>query len=273
MKILQVNKFFFLKGGSERYFFDLSKRLELDGHDVSFFSMLDERNEATPYAKYFAPAIDFQKNPSLRKSLRFIHSGSAVAQLRRLLAEERPQVAHLHNIAHQLTPSIIRELQRAKVPTVMTLHDYQVICPNYKLYTQGRSCERCKRHNYWNAVRFHCVRNSTLASALSAIEMSLQNELFKNYKRVDRFIAPSQFIRERMIDWGWPEEQLLYLPHFTGVRRDGSVKKKPQVLFIGRLVHEKGAHLLLDVAEQFPQLTFIFAGAGEERARLERMAE
>ena len=54
-----------------------------------------------------------------------------------LLAARRPDVAHLHNIYHQLTPSIIATLSRRGVPVVMTLHDYKLVCPSYTMFAHG----------------------------------------------------------------------------------------------------------------------------------------
>ena len=269
MKILQVNKFFYENGGSERYFFDVTESLRAAGHEVVYFSMQDKRNHQSPWSKYFAPAIDFNSDISLGKAAKFIYSRAAVRQLKKLIVDTKPDVAHLHNIAHQLTPAIISTLKKAGLPVVMTLHDYQVLCPNYQMYTQQKACERCKRHSYWNAIRYRCVRNSVLASALSAVEMVTHNLLLKNYQKVDRYIAPSKFMKERMEAWGWSVEKLTYLPHFVNFRKNGEVIKKAQVLFVGRLVREKGAHLLLEVAGKFPKVNFIFAGDGEERERLQ----
>lgn len=44
MKILMVNKFFYIKGGSETYYFALKRKLEKEGHIVIDFSMKDKKN-------------------------------------------------------------------------------------------------------------------------------------------------------------------------------------------------------------------------------------
>jgi hypothetical protein len=59
MKVLLVNKYFYLKGGSERYFFNLARLLRRKGHQVIFFSMRDERNESSPQDSYFVDRIDY----------------------------------------------------------------------------------------------------------------------------------------------------------------------------------------------------------------------
>jgi glycosyltransferase involved in cell wall biosynthesis len=189
--------------------------------------------------------------------------------VKRLVKKTKPDVAHLHNIAHQLTPSIIVALQRAGVPVVQTLHDYELICPNYKLFTQGSPCERCKAHKYWNAIKYNCVQDSKGPSALAAFELAFHNVILKTYGwGVNRFIAPSQFLHAKLLEWGWQKRQLLYVPHFVEKRRDPSIRKKQQLLFVGRLTKEKGADLLLDAAKRLPDTPILFAGAGEESGSL-----
>ena len=65
MKILMVNKFFYIKGGSETYYFSLKKLLEEKGHTVIDFSMKDEKNFESPYSKFFVDNVDYNKEQSI----------------------------------------------------------------------------------------------------------------------------------------------------------------------------------------------------------------
>ncbi len=268
MKILQINKFFFEQGGSERYFFDVSAALEEAGHEVVHFSMQDERNRPSPYAEYFLRPVDFSKGSrrSITKAIHYVYSMEAMEMVRRLVKKTQPDVAHLHNIAHHLTPSILVALRNMGVPVVQTLHDYQLICPNYKLFTHGSPCERCKQHRYWNAITYNCVQDSKSSSMLAAFEMGFHNVLLGTYRwGVNRFIAPSQFLYTKLLEWGWRKSQIMYLPHFVEVTPTRQQKRKRQVLFAGRLVPEKGAHLVVEAAEQCPNIQFIIAGDGPQK--------
>ena len=53
MKILLVNKFHYIKGGSERYYFTLAEAFRQAGHEVVFFAMRDEKNLPCAQEKYF----------------------------------------------------------------------------------------------------------------------------------------------------------------------------------------------------------------------------
>lgn len=275
MKILQVNKFFHLNGGSERYFFDVSAALEQAGHEVVHFSMTHPKNVPSPYAEYFVDQIEFGEGKrTLRKAAHFLYSTEAEKKITALVRATRPDVAHLHNIAHQLTPSIIRALKREGVPVVQTLHDYQLICPNYLLFTKGSPCERCHKQKYWQAIVNNCVQDSKVASALSAAEMTLHNVLLKSYEQgVQQFIAPSRFLHDTLVRWGWDKKQVTYLPHFVEKHRAANTKKKNQVLFIGRLTKEKGVHVLVEAARGLKNVDVLFAGTGPEESALQQIIE
>ena len=107
MKILQINKFFFLKGGAERYFFELSGLLSSRGHKVIPFSMKNSANVPSQYEKYFVSYVSLDGSGSalqrIRTAARIIYSFEARRKLEELVRDERPDIAHLHNIAHQIS--------------------------------------------------------------------------------------------------------------------------------------------------------------------------
>ena len=153
MKILNINKFFYLRGGAERYYFALSKLLEDNGHKIIPFSMKEEKNFPSSYSKYFVDNLELG-NAGLNiinKSIRPIWYKEAQKKLEALIKLEKPDIAHLHLIYHHLSPSILPILKKYNIPVVMTVHDYKLICPNYKLYTKNAVCKRCKGHKYYNA--------------------------------------------------------------------------------------------------------------------------
>ena len=175
-RLLIGNKYFFRKGGAETYLFDLFDELPPRGWDLVQFSMQHERNEPSPFASYFVDNVDYHKHGSLlgeaRAAVRLLYSTQARTNIERLLRDTRPQLAHLHNIYHQISPSILPVLKRYGIPVVMTLHDLKLACPNYKMRTEGKICERCLGGGYYQAVVHRCVQDSRLKSALCALEVS-----------------------------------------------------------------------------------------------------
>src|SRR3989338_7474423 len=114
MKILLINKFYYLRGGSERQVFDLIKLLADNGHQVINFSMRHKNNTASPDEKYFIDYVDLKKF-SLINIVKFFYNYQAAGRMKKLIEAERPDIAHLHNIAHQLSPAIIKVLKRAGI--------------------------------------------------------------------------------------------------------------------------------------------------------------
>ena len=67
---------------------------------------------------------------------------------------------------------------------------------------------------------------------------------------VDRFIAPSRFLRERFLEWGIPARQIVHMRTGIDLRKFDGFQKKPaaktRVAYIGTLAPHKGVHVLLD---------------------------
>ncbi len=243
MKILQINKFFWPRDGATNYFLAIRELLKQHGHQVVDFSMSHPNNLPSPYSDYFVSQVDFNQPQSFLKKIkmagRIIYSLEAKRKLEELIKTERPDVAHLHNIYHQLSPAIIGVLKKHKIPMVMTLHDYKLICPNYLLFTQGQVCERCKKHKYYQAAIHKCVKNSFWRSLICALEAYLYK-----YKKVNCFIAPSRFMKNKVVEFGVPAEKVKYFFHFFNFN-SGESKIGDYLIYFGRLSKEKGIEVLL----------------------------
>jgi len=232
---------------------------------VAVFSMQDEKNEKTEWSKYFIGPIDFSRHEGLRRDLQkaehFLYSNEAAQKLEKLIIDFRPEIAHLHNISHQLTPSILFILKKHEIPIVQTLHDYALICPNYRLYARGAVCERCYRHKYYEAALNRCVRNSIFASILSAKELAL-HKLIHSYDRVDAFIAPSRFIARTMKRWGI-KNKIFQLSNFVDEQEFSPAGERGDYgLFVGRLEPEKGIKILLEALKAKRKINFKIIGDG-----------
>lgn len=273
MKILQVNKYYYLRGGSERYLFEISSLLENAGHEVIPFSMASERNEPSPFAEFFIPEIDYRKRTSpaegLRRAGKVIWNREAYRKVRELAERFQPDIAHLHNIAHQLSGSVIAALNHAGVPVVQSLHDCKPICPAYRRFRDGKPCDSCLRYRYWEAVRHKCVMESRAASLVAATESAFYAAIGLYRKGVRLFHAPSLFMKKTMERWGFPPEQIVHFLNTISLDGyDPSYEDDGSFLFMGRLSHEKGLPVLLDAAERMPDAEILIAGEGPEMESL-----
>jgi len=277
MKILQVNKFFYRKGGSETYYFDLISLLNSKGHTIIPFSMQDSKNESSAFQEYFVKNLNLT-NPSLlnliSKIPQAVYSQEAAEKLEKLITAEKPDIAHLHNIDRHITPSIIPVLKKHKIPMVMTLHDYKLICPNSTLFTQRKICEKCRGGKFYFAPLQRCIHGSLAVSTIGCLEAYVHRFL-KLYNGVDLFLAPSQFLKNKFIEFGFPQEKLIHLPLFLSF--DQSFKLKGQkrndyFLYFGRLNEEKGLRFLISVFRKIPEIKLKIAGSGPLEQELKNLA-
>lgn len=247
LKILQINKFHYPRGGAERYVFELARLLEARGHKVINFSMAHENNLPSEYEKYFVKKVNLEKF-SLINIIKFFYNYEAAAKLKKLIKDEKPDIAHLHNIAHQLSPAIISVLRDHRVPMVQTLHDYKLICPNYRLYSRGKICGRCRGGRYYNCFFGKCLHESRARSFLGMLEAYWSHNILKIYDRVDLFIAPSRFMKDICVKFGAPADKIKVIYNFIGLPEDGSPPPAAcgdYFLYFGRLSPEKGIEVLI----------------------------
>jgi glycosyltransferase involved in cell wall biosynthesis len=274
MKILLVNKFFYRRGGSEAVFFDTADLLRADGRDVIFFSMQHPRNLPSAQSRYFVSHVDFQARlglvDRLEASGRVLYSLEARKNLQRLLVRERPQVVHLHNIYHQLSPSILSVLRTHDLPVVMTLHDYKMVCPVYTMLAAGGPCEDCRNGAYYRCLVKRCAGGSYSRSLLSCLEMYLHHRMLRSYGAVDVFISPSRFLRTKLSDMGF-RAPVCYLPNSVnpGNYVPSYTWRERSIVYFGRLSAGKGLLTLIDAAAPLP-VTCKVIGDGPARGELER---
>ncbi|MCU0610157.1 MAG: glycosyltransferase family 4 protein [Candidatus Eisenbacteria bacterium] len=275
MRVLLVNKHGFVRSGTERYLFSVKRALEDRGHAVETFTMAHPRNEPARFADLFPPEIDFRQLSSRQRwgvAGRVIWYREGARRMERVLDAFAPDIVHVFNIYHHLSPSILPPMTRRGIPVVQTLNDYKLICPNYLLFTDGRPCERCRGGRFWQAVAHRCLGTWSW-SLLAAAEMTAHRTIgaFQGFAR--RLIAPTAFVRQKVIDFGLSPGQVTVIPYFAPVTpRLLEPEAGPYVLFAGRLSREKGLPILLRAMRLLPEVPLFVAGEGPVREDLERLS-
>lgn len=265
LKVLFANKFFYLKGGAETVMFDEIDLMKKHDVDVVEFSMCDPRNRASKYVSYFVSSRDYRstsRTTRLRSALSFIHSREAVDKISHLIRDEKPDILHCHNIYHQLTPSIINAASRVRIPIVLTLHDYKIVCPVYTRLSNGKVCTKCSDGRYEALLRQRCADGSVGRSGLLWVEARF-HALVGSYRRVDRFIAPSRFMLDAVVPL-LGENRIVYIPNGVDTSRiEASRQDEGFVLYLGRLSSEKGVETLLRAhAADNASWRLVVAGSG-----------
>lgn len=280
LNILHINKFHYLRGGSEVVYFGVSNILESHGHRSLFFSMHHPENLSCNTSDYFMPYVDLNTNGNrsmmnqIKAGGRVIYSFDAKRRLSKLLDEHPVDIAHLHNIHHQISPSILHELKKRNIPVVMTLHDYKMVCASYSMLVDGRPCEACYRGRFFEAVKKKCVKDSLSKSALAALEMHLHHNVLDIYKNVDIFISPSLFLKDKLTEMGF-NKKIIHLPNFIDANKFENINGREErlensVVYFGRLSQEKGISTLINAARKIvPEVLLKIIGDGYLRSSLE----
>lgn len=274
MRILYCNKYNSPFSGTEVYLFELMDLMRAHGHDVALFSMADSRG-TTPYDQHFVPNLDFKVKagllPKARQAAHAIYSTRARRKLRAMIADFRPDVAHIRNIYHHLSPSILWEQKAQGVPVLYHVNDFKLLCPNYNLVSRGDACEACKGGAFWHTMRVQCYPGFGARATLT-LEAYVHKWLGTYRKCVNLFLAPSRFVREKFVDHGWDVSKFEVLPHFQKTHDIKPFPKNGPLLYFGRLSAEKGVDDLLRAMQQLPYLRLVVAGDGPQRDELHRLS-
>lgn len=264
MKILQINKYAFPKGGTETVLSETMSLLRSKGHHVLLFSTDEGNMEFAPSATI--PSIGRQDSwQKKRKFLpSFFYNRKASEQLKEILEKEQPDIVHIHLYLNSFSVSILPVLKEYGVPVVMTLHEYRQICPSYLLMDRNcKICEKCIHGNYFNCMLTRCSRGSLVESALLSLEMYYRRLFYPTEKYVDRFICVSDFVLKKHQEFnpGIAAKSVVIKNPVSQKRT--SKKRGEYLLYFGRLSREKGINTLLKAMEGLPDINLKIAGGGE----------
>lgn len=254
MKVLLINNIHYVRGGTERVYFETANLLKKSGHDVIFFSTKNDKNIKTEFKEYFVDDLDYSNiNKSkffrnVKMLLHSLYSFKVRRELEKVLKQERPDVAHIHNIYFWISPSILSLLKKYNVKVIQTLHDYHLMCPNFKFLSNDKVCEKCSGNKFYNCTKKKCIKDSYVYSLAATIEAYFTN-IFKFYQKyVDIFIAPSEFLREKYIKIGKiNEDKIIVVKNFVDLENNINLETKNDdyILFFGRLAEGKGIDVLI----------------------------
>jgi len=206
VRILHIDKTPCRGGGVGSFLAALTAAQQRRGHHVEWFGCREEAQSSPgPLRKASRPAfVDFTAAGPWALP-RMIHNAQAAQDLAAFLRPRRFDVAHLHNIYHHLTPSILPVLARHGAAIVMTIHDYRLACPTKHFLSRQGLCTRCDGGRFYHAAGRRCAG---ARGAALAVESYVQ-ALGRRYAgRVDLFLCPTQYMRGVLARAGLPPSKL-----------------------------------------------------------------
>ncbi|MEW6557426.1 MAG: glycosyltransferase family 4 protein [Elusimicrobiota bacterium] len=277
MKILLVNKFLYPKGGDAVSMFTTGKLLESKGHQVAYWGMKHPDNPRFLYEDFFVDQIEYNIPLTLKQKvilvLKILYSVEAKQKIKQIIDAFKPDIIHLNNFAHQISPSILHVINHYGIPTVQTLHDYKIVCPAYGMFYEGEfPCNRCKHGRYYWCFLKKCTKNSRAKSLVNVIEMYLHHKILHVYDLINIYIAPSRFMKEKVIEMGFKNE-IMYLSNFIETERfiPDFVSKEQSICYFGRITNGKGLETLIKAAKGLT-ITVKIIGKGPIEELLKELA-
>jgi glycosyltransferase involved in cell wall biosynthesis len=273
MKILEINKFNFKKGGADKHFLDVVSLFESHRNEVAVFSMNHLRNEKSKWDKYFLSYVGYNKDDSnlLQKIVgigRMFYSFSAKRKIRKILNDFKPEIVHIHNIYHQISFSIISEIKKRKIPIVMTVHDYHLISPDREKYYEeiGR--------RYWKFI--FLGKKYNLLKRIILILKSYFEDILNWKSKIDLFVSPSEFVKKRLILSGIDEKKIMVLPHFIPGNKKEDIQEKAKAessksyaFYFGRIFKDKGIDEMINTFGNINGIKLLIAGDIEDQTKID----
>lgn len=183
------------------------------------------------------------------------------------MAAKRYDVLHVQNFFPLISPSVYYAAAKHRVPVVQSIRNYRLICPAASLFREGKYCTDCVDSVLkLPAIRHACYRGSKAGTGVLAGMIALHTMFGTWRTKVNTYVAISQFVRDRLIEGGFPAEKITVKPNFAQLNGDvdPSMGTKDFILYVGRITREKGADLLLEAYRRSgTNLPLKIIGAGD----------
>ena len=274
-KILLVNKFLFPKGGDAISTLTTGKILTAKGHNVIYWGMDHPNNTGYSHQDLFVPWVDYDSPGGMfekaRSAMNILYSFEGKNKISDLLEKIKPDIAHLNNFAHQISPSILDAIKMHNIPTVMTMHDYKMVCPAYSLLVNGRPCEKCKSGHFYQCALNRCTKGSLFKSLVNVVEMYLHHKILRIYDMINIYISPSLFLKHKVKEMGMKGE-VVHLPNCVDIElfQPAYEWQDNSIVCLGRLSHEKGLQTLIDAMKDIKNVRLKIIGDGPLKECLQK---
>lgn len=236
-------------GGEESVVISQSEILRAHGHEV----ILYERGYNEMKSWRFGRLSSF---------FSALYNRRSVHQVKAIIKAEKPDIALIHNLYPVISPAVLTVLKRGGVKTIMTLHNFRLICPTGLFFRHGKICERCGKSGLreWNCALWRC-EGSYFGSFAYALRGYWARKMGYYIDNIDLFCPVSDFQLQKLASYGIPAQRMAVIEnpvHFS-IHTD-VIERENFVAFVGRLTVEKGSELLFRAAKMLPGVRFKVAG-------------
>ena len=258
MKILLVHNDYGKYSGEEAVVDKMAAMFDALGHDVVQLRKTTSQARDTISGK-------------IRGFFSGIYCREGIKSMRDIISKEKPDLVNVHNLYPFIGPASLIECKKAKIPVVMTIHNYRLICPTGLFMRDNQSCELClEKGNEWSCVKYNC--EETLFKSIGYATRNAVARIMRYYiDCVDKFACITDFQRHKLIDAGYEPSKLTVIPNSVNLPNQNINIQGSYVAYSGRLSLEKGIDLIIEAARRNPDIPFKLAGAVRDERLLERL--
>ena len=252
MKILFIHTFYREKGGEDNVVTTEMSYLQDAGFDVE---LLNFQNPASSVVAVFSFLFLLFNVMSFVKTIR-------------KLSAYQPDVVHLHNWHFAASPSVIMVCHWLKVPVVLSIHNFRLLCPSATVFYKGELfLESLTKQFPWKAIKLGVYRDSKFQTFWLALTIYLHKKL-KTWQKVSAFIVFSDFVKNIFLQssLGIPENKFkIKVNSVPDLYFEKQVKRGDHFVFIGRLSTEKGIDVMLEAFAETNLELYIYGYGPLER--------
>lgn len=255
MRILIINNFNNNNriGGVEHYLHELIQYTEKNNTDFIFKWFGKDKTKTNWIEKFYHKTI--------------------TQEIIREIESFQPDIIHCFSIGAPITPHFMEFVKSKEIPIVFSFRDYYYICPkNYMLNDKNEILHT--HESALECILHHQPKRKILFDTLLYLKQSNHKSIIK--KHIDYFLTPSENLTQIVSNHFQKEGKTLSNPILIEQNRN-SVSEGNYILFVGRLVPEKGVLTLLkafqNISKRFPNEQLWIVGDGNQLEELQNFAK
>ncbi|MEG8948076.1 glycosyltransferase family 4 protein [Rosettibacter firmus] len=276
MNVLHIHEFD-IGGGAETVFNITRKNIFIENNYSGFISKNNLNKSDIDFKSY-------EKYNFMLKPFLYVFSINNFIKLNKFLRNNNIDIIHIHGFIGSLSSSILLAIRlhkkRKKIKIVQTLHDFHISCPNSLLFNFKKEviCEKCLGKKIkLKMLTTSCERRGYFYTLLKAIRSFVANNILNHKKIIDKFIAPSNLMKQKLIEDNIDEEKIFLLRNPIKLNEIKYEKKSDIITYYGRISKEKNIYFILDAFNEWKiksnnNFKLFIIGDGDEKVNIQKYA-